>query len=143
MVRDLIVDTSPFFHGPMLATLDRTDILLLLCALDVPTLKNVRLSLQTLELLSFPSDRIRVVLRRTATKVGMKPQEVEGALERKVAFEVPSDGGVPLAVNRGNPLVLSDGRSDFSKAIRDMAKVLTTAAGAPKARRRAFALGRS
>src|SRR5215204_2743167 len=38
----IVVDTSPFFHGPMLATLDRTDELLLLCGLDVPTLKNVR-----------------------------------------------------------------------------------------------------
>ena len=32
----IVVDTSPFFHGPMLATLDRTDELLLLCGLDVP-----------------------------------------------------------------------------------------------------------
>ena len=55
----VVVDTSPFFHGPMLATLDRTDELLIVCGLDVPTLKNVRLSLQTLELLSFPSSRIR------------------------------------------------------------------------------------
>ena len=40
----IVVDTSPFFHGPMLATLDRTDELLLLCGLDVPTIKNVRLA---------------------------------------------------------------------------------------------------
>src|SRR5918999_5353055 len=74
----IVVDTSPFFHGPMLATLDRTDELLLLCLLDVPTVKNVKLSLQTLELLSFPHDRVRLVLRKTNTKVGMKPREVEG-----------------------------------------------------------------
>ena len=55
----IVVDTSPFFHGPMLATLDRTDDLLLVCGLDVPTIKNVRLSLQTLQLLSFPTERIR------------------------------------------------------------------------------------
>jgi pilus assembly protein CpaE len=45
----IVVDTSPFFHGAVLATLDRTDQLLVLCGLDVPTLKNVRLALQTLE----------------------------------------------------------------------------------------------
>src|ERR671924_1436309 len=39
----IVVDTSPFFHGPMLATLDRTDELLLVCGLEVPTIKNVRL----------------------------------------------------------------------------------------------------
>jgi pilus assembly protein CpaE len=139
----IVVDTSPFFHGPMLATLDRTDELLLLCALDVPTLKNVRLSLQTLELLSFPNDRVRIVLRRTGVKVGMNPREVESALERKVDFEVPSDAAVPLSVNRGHPLVLAEPRSDFSKAVRDMAKAVSTAQQAPKAKRKLFALGRS
>src|SRR5437879_242774 len=54
----IVVDTSPFFHGPMLATLDRTDELLLLCSLDVPTLKNLRLALQTLDLRSFPKQRV-------------------------------------------------------------------------------------
>ena len=87
----IVVDTSPFFHGPMLATLDRTDELLLLCGLDVPTLKNVRLSLQTLELLSFPPDRIKLVLNRANSKVGMKPKEVEAALEREIDFQIPSD----------------------------------------------------
>jgi pilus assembly protein CpaE len=128
----IVVDTSPFFHGPMLATLDRTDELLLLCGLDVPTLKNVRLSLQTLELLSFPKDRVKLVLNRANSKVGMKPKEVEAALDREIAFEVPSDRTVPLAVNRGNPAVLSDSKADFSRALRSMAKSLVAAQAAAK-----------
>jgi pilus assembly protein CpaE len=120
----IVVDTSPFFHGPMLATLDRTDELLLVCGLDVPTLKNVRLALQTLELLAFPQNRIRIVLNRANSKVGMKRSEVEGALSVRVRFEVPSDRAVPIAVNRGNPAVLAESGADVSKAIRDMAKGL-------------------
>jgi pilus assembly protein CpaE len=123
----IVVDTSPFFHGPMLATLDRTDDLLLVCGLDVPTIKNVRLSLQTLQLLSFPSERIRIVLNRANSNVGMKRGEVEAALEAKIRFEVPSDRAVPLAVNRSNPAVLSDPKSDFSRALREMAKALLPA----------------
>ena len=137
----IVVDTSPFFHGPMLATLDRTDELLLLCGLDVPTLKNVRLSLQTLELLAFPQNRIRVVLNRANSKVGMKPGEVEGALDVKVRFELPSDGKVPLAVNRGTPLVLADDKADFSRAVRTMAKGLQPAEAAKAQKRRFFGRG--
>src|SRR5512133_3451544 len=118
----IVVDTSPFFHGPMLATLDRTDELLLLCSLDVPTLKNLRLALQTLDLLSFPKQRVRIVLNRSNSKVGMKPNEVEGALGMKVRFEIPSDRAVPLAVNRGNPVVLAEESADVSRAIKSMAK---------------------
>ena len=114
----IVVDTSPFFHGPMLATLDRTDELLMLCGLDVPTLKNVRLSMQTLELLSFPASRIRFVLNRANSKVGMKKSEVEGALDVKIGFEVPSDRAVPIGVNRGAPPAIADTGSDFAKAIR-------------------------
>jgi pilus assembly protein CpaE len=138
----IVVDTSPFFHGPMLATLDRTDELLMLCGLDVPTLKNVRLSMQTLELLSFPSSRIRFVLNRANSKVGMKKSEVEGALDVKIGFEVPSDRAVPLGVNRGAPPAIADTGSDFAKAIREVAKSLL-AAEQPKKKRMFAALARA
>jgi pilus assembly protein CpaE len=118
----IVVDTSPFFHGPMLATLDRTDELLLVCSLDVPTLKNVRLALSTLDMLSFPQQRVSVVLNRANSKVGMKQREVEAALEQKVRYEVASDRAVPLSVNKGVPAVLAEPGSDFSRAIDAMAK---------------------
>jgi pilus assembly protein CpaE len=125
----------------MLATLDRTDDLLLVCGLDVPTIKNVRLSLQTLQLLSFPSERIRIILNRANSNVGMKRGEVEAALEAKIRFEVPSDRAVPLAVNRSNPAVLSDPKADFSRALREMAKVLLPAQASKNGRKRKFGRG--
>jgi pilus assembly protein CpaE len=137
----IVVDTSPFFHGPMLATLDRTDELLLLCGLDVPTLKNIRLSLQTLDMLSFPTERIRVVLNRANSKVGMKPSEVEAALDVKLRFHIPSDRVVPLAVNRGAPAVLAEPKSEFARAIAEMAKAMAPVEAGNGERRKRF-LGR-
>ena len=139
----IVVDTSPFFHGPMLATLDQTDDLLLVCGLDVPTIKNVRLSMQTLQLLSFPPERVRIVLNRANSNVGMKKGEVEAALETKIRFEVPSDRAVPLAVNRSNPAVLSDPKSDFSRALREMAKTLLPAQAAKNGGKSRRFLGRN
>jgi pilus assembly protein CpaE len=137
----IVVDTSPFFHGPMLATLDRTDELLVLCGLDVPTLKNVRLAMQTLELLSFPASRVRYIMNRANTNVGLKTREVETALKVKISQELPSDGTVPLTINRGNPAVLAEPRCDFAKAIGQLAKQLApqqrmAAPSAPKTRHR-------
>jgi pilus assembly protein CpaE len=131
----IVVDTSPFFHGPMLATLDRTDQLLLVSSLDVPTIKNVRLSLQTLELLSFPMKRVKVVLNRSNSNVGLKRAEVEAALEIKVAYEVPSDRAIPVSVNRGNPAVISEASSEVARALRQMADSLLPAE-AEKTKRR-------
>jgi pilus assembly protein CpaE len=120
----IVVDTSPFFHGPMLSTLDHTDELLLVCSPEVPTLKNVRLGIETLKLLAFPQDRLRLCLNRADAAVGMSRPEVEGALSVSVDFELPSVQDVPAAVNRGTPLVLSSPQMDFSRAVRRMSHSL-------------------
>ncbi len=120
----IVVDTSPFFHGPMLSTLDRTDLLLLVASLDIPTLKNVRLGLQTLDLLSFPRERVQIVLNRANEKVGMKQRQVEDALETKVWKSIPFDRVLPLSVNRGVPAVVADSGCDFSRGIRELAGAL-------------------
>jgi len=139
----IIVDTSPFFHGPMLATLDRTDELLIICGLDVPTLKNVRLALQTLEMLSFPASRIKFVLNRANTKVGLSKREVEAALKVAVTAEVPSDRAVPVSVNRGTPAVLADPGSDFSKSMMNLAKAIVPAETKSKQSRKRLSLART
>ena len=139
----IVVDTSPFFHGPMLATLDRTDELLVLCGLDVPTLKNVRLALQTLELLSFPSRRIRYVLNRANSKVGLNVREVEAALKVTVHAAIPSDRIVPIAVNRGTPAVLSEPGSEFAKALNELAIAVMTPAEKQAKPRKRLSLARS
>jgi pilus assembly protein CpaE len=118
----IVVDTSPFFHGPMLATLDRTDQLLVLCGLDVPTLKNVRLALQTLDLLSFPASRIEYVMNRSSANVGLKVREVEDGLKVKVGHELPLDRTVQVCVNRGDAPVLAEPRSEFSRGLIALAK---------------------
>jgi Flp pilus assembly CpaE family ATPase len=141
----IVVDTSPFFHGAMLATLDRTDQLLVLCGLDVPTLKNVRLALQTLELLSFPASRITYVMNRTGPNVGLKIREVEDGLKVKIDHELPTDRNVQLCVNRGEAVVLAEPRSDFSRAVSGLVKQVAPTAPAPTAvaRRRRMSFARA
>jgi pilus assembly protein CpaE len=139
----IVVDTSPFFHGPMLATLDRTDELLVLCGLDVPTLKNVRLALQTLELLSFPAARIKFVMNRANSKVGLKTKEVEAALKVNIEFEIPSERTVPICVNRGNPAVLAEPSCDFSKSVVHLAKAVAPRVTPEKREKRPRSLARA
>jgi pilus assembly protein CpaE len=120
----IVVDTPPFFHGPVLSTLDRTDQLVLVASLDVPSVKNVKLTMQTLDLLHYPKERRHLLLNRSGSKVGLKPQEVERALEMKVEFEVPVEREVAVSVNRGVPIVISNPRSGVGKALQEVADKL-------------------
>ena len=113
----VVVDTSPFFYGPMLAVLRQTDQMLMLCGLDVPTLKNVKLSLHTLEMLGFPASRTSLVLNRVTPKVGLKKEDVEGVLGLPVSFEIPNDPVVAPSVNSGAVAALVQGDSEFAQAV--------------------------
>jgi pilus assembly protein CpaE len=137
----VVIDTSPFFYGPMLALLEPTDQLLLLCGLDVPTLKNVRLSLRTLELLGFPPARTNLVLNRVSADVGLSKDDVEVALGLPVAFEIPNDPIVAPAVNRGTAPALHDSDSEFGKAIARIASALQPVAAAPSRAARSSSSG--
>jgi pilus assembly protein CpaE len=127
------VDTPPFFHGPVLSTLDRTDQLVLVASLDVPAVKNIKLTMQTLDLLHYPKERRHLLLNRSGSKVGLKPAEVERALEMKVEFEVPVDREVAVSVNRGVPIVISNPRSGVAKSLQEMADKLVPQRTAAKA----------
>jgi pilus assembly protein CpaE len=134
----VIVDTSPFFYGPMLAVLRQTDEMLMLCGLDVPTLKNVKLSLRTLEMLGFPAARTSLVLNRVTPKVGLTRADVEGVLGLDVSFEIPNDPVVAPSVNSGAVAALVQSDSEFSQAIALIAHSFEQA-GAPAAPRAAEA----
>ena len=119
----IVVDTPAHFHATTLATLDRTDRLVLLASLDIPSVKNVKLTLQTLGLLHYPGERINVVLNRAAAKAEISG-EVEKALDMKAVARCPYDREVAVAVNRGVPMPMSAPRSGVSKAIAEMAEML-------------------
>ncbi|MFL5969357.1 MAG: CpaE family protein [Gaiellaceae bacterium] len=142
----VVVDTGPVFDVAMLAALDRSDQLLLVCNPEVTSLKNVRIGLETIDRLGFPRDRVSIVANRLGAPGGVTRTEIEEALEAKIAFEVPDDVGVPQAINRATPAVSADPGSRFSRAVSTMTKSLfaaaPTAAPAPAAKRRSLIKGR-
>jgi pilus assembly protein CpaE len=118
----VVVDTAPLFHEAVLTALEWTDALLIVCSPDVASLKNVRLSLRTLSLLSYPLERTRLILNHAHAAGGLKRSEVEDALGMKVGAEVPYDRGVPDALNRGIPAALAGGKGAFADAVRELAE---------------------
>ncbi len=129
----IVVDTPAFFQATTLATLDRTDRLLLVTTLDIPAVKNVKLTLQTLNLLHYPKERIHLVINHGMSKAELDRKEVEKALDLKAAFEVPGDREVGVAVNRGVPVPMSAPRSGVAKVMsRDGGDLLRGQARAPR-----------
>jgi pilus assembly protein CpaE len=116
----IVVDTWPSFHGPTLSALDCSNVVLLVCNPELPTLKNVRVGIETLKRLAFPEERLKVVLNRADERELVRTPDVEAALSTEVAFELPRAYEVSMAVNRGEPLVLMSKAHPFSVAVREL-----------------------
>jgi pilus assembly protein CpaE len=127
----VVVDTPPAFDDHVLAALDATDIVALIATLDIPAIKNLKLTLETLELLNYPKDRLRIVINRADSKVGLSMNEVEKTLRTSISSQIPSSRDVPASINRGVPIVLDDPKHPVSQAIRTFAdrSIVGTVAG--------------
>jgi pilus assembly protein CpaE len=124
----VIVDTSPAFDEHVLQAFDETEDLLLVATLDVPTLKNVKIAAETLDLLNFPKARRRLVLNRADDKVGLSPDKVESTLDMKIQASIPTSPEVANATNSGEPIVSSNPKHPVSQAVEQLAVLLTGAA---------------
>jgi pilus assembly protein CpaE len=118
----VIVDTPPAFDDHVLSAFDLSDVVALIATLDIPALKNLKLTLETMDLLNYPRDRWRIVLNRADSKVGLAIHEVEKSLRAPTAAQIPSSRDVPAAINRGVPIVLDDPRHPVSMAIKHFAE---------------------
>ncbi|GAA2169399.1 AAA family ATPase [Pedococcus bigeumensis] len=133
----VLLDTPPAFTSHVLAAFDDSDLLILIATLDIPAVKNLRLTLDTLDLLGNKKDSRLVVLNRSDAKVGLRPEDVVAAIKQDIAVMVPNSTAVPASVNRGVPIILDEPKHAVSVALRDLAdrfiRVADTPAGAADA----------
>jgi len=122
----IICDNVSRFEDVSLVSFDAANQIWLVVAMDVPTLKNAKLSLEVIEGLHH-TPKVQVVLNRTSKEMGMDPGDVEKSLNFKISYEIPSDGRALVAsLNKGVPFVISYPQSKASEAIRTMARKLTS-----------------
>jgi pilus assembly protein CpaE len=75
-----VIDGPPMFTDQMLAALDLSDEIVLVGSMDVPSIKNLKLAITTMSQLGHPREKLRIVLNRADSKVGLRASEVEKSL---------------------------------------------------------------
>jgi pilus assembly protein CpaE len=117
----VIVDTPPGFVPEVIASIDSSSHVCMVGMLDSLSLKNTKLGLETLELMGYDRERIRVLLNRADSRVGIDKDEVDSIIGRSPDVFVPSDREIPVSVNEGRPVVLANGRSEAARAFQSLA----------------------
>jgi len=117
----IIVDTPASFNDNVLAVLDATDEICIVLTMDMPGVKNIKLSLRTLGDLRYSREKQRLVVNRVESNVGLKVSEIEKVLGMRSIARIESDKAVPLAVNKGVPVVVDAPKLPVSKELEDLA----------------------
>ncbi|MCX2952164.1 AAA family ATPase [Lentzea sp. NEAU-D7] len=118
----VVVDTPSAFSEHVLAAMDASHHHVLLTTPDVPALKNLRVTLDMLDLLSYAHDIRSIVLNRSDAKVGLSMDDIERVVRSDIRAHVPSSRDVPISVNKGNPIVIDLPRHPVSEAISRFAR---------------------
>jgi pilus assembly protein CpaE len=120
----VVVDTSPSFDDQVLHAFDETDECVLVATLDVPTVKNMKVAIETLDGLDLVQGHRHLLLNRADDEVGLSPANVETLLKMPVATALPTALAVANATNHGRPIVLSRPEHPVSKSLVRLAATL-------------------
>jgi pilus assembly protein CpaE len=129
----VVVDLPSALNDHSLAIMDAADQIVVLTALEITTIKNVRLFLEVADQLEYDRSKIRLVVNRSDSAQGIRIADVEASIRRSIDGMIVSDGRLAvLAVNRGVPFVVSHPDGALSRDITKLARTLAGDAIAAK-----------
>lgn len=125
----VIVDTPASFQDRSLAALDLAQRVITLMTLEMHCIRNVKLFLEVANLLGYPNDKVMLVLNKATNRTGIRAEDVEKHLQRKLALQIGDAAQeMTLSINQGTPLVLAKPNHQVAKDIMNLARELVAKA---------------
>jgi pilus assembly protein CpaE len=121
----VVVDSSPLLQDVTLSFLDQSDVVFAVLTLEITNIKNMRQFLALTDQLGYPEDKVQLLLNRADSGYGIRQQDVESSIGRKISHSVVSDGRtVVYALNRGVPFVVAARQTRVSEDVVRLAKAV-------------------
>jgi CRP-like cAMP-binding protein len=123
------VDCGSSFDEPTIAALEMADRIIVICTPELNTLRDVRECQRVFgEIIRLDLKRVCFIFNHNKPFAVLAREQFEATLEAPMTFELPHAGEAAYkAASRGEPLVLSNGGSPFSKAIEKLVRILVPA----------------
>jgi pilus assembly protein CpaE len=129
MFEFVVIDTPPSFAPEVISAVDSSTDVLVVAMRDTLSLKNTKLGLETLERMEYDRRRVKMLLNRANTNVGIEREDVLAILGRDVDVLLPSHRDITRSINQGVPIAMQRG-SEAAKAFRGLAQLYIDAAKA-------------
>ena len=118
----ILLDTTTGFTGISMAILEQTDVLYLPCVVDfIPSIKDLKIGLDTLHKLQFDYQRVRLILNRNKAETQISTKDVEALLGRPFQYFISNDyQGIMQSIKEAKPVVLTEAPNKLADEISDM-----------------------
>lgn len=133
----VVVDASTHLGEINLEVLERSDRVVVVSSLSIPSIKDTKLVLKIFDALNVPAERVVLVLNKSDAHSEFNREAVEANLRFPIAAQIPNDAKLVInAINRGHPFVVSNPEAEISQRLRELVGRLIPAdepeAAAPK-----------
>jgi pilus assembly protein CpaE len=125
---DLVfVDTAAVLSDMSMAILEEANMVLWVTSTDFSSINNSLQGLDALQQMSYPNDRIRLVLNVNSPDDNVRPAKIEEVLKREFFWSIPYDKQVRMGAQVGKPAVIASPDSAGAKALFQLAEAVTGA----------------
>ena len=113
----VIVDCSSSLTDVTLATIDTSDLILLITTQEIPAIKDSRLFLDLLQPLKINRERLLFIMNKYDKRIGIKPEKVSENFKQDLKVVIPFEEKVVLpAINRGVPFMVGEKSKSISRS---------------------------
>lgn len=129
----VVVDTTSTFSVINLMLLDESTIVSFLGVVDfIPTIKNMKIGIDTLRTLNYDSNKLRFVLNRSDAKTHISLKDVEKLLGSRFDYILPNDfHAASISIKTGVPMVLEDENTMLGQGLKELVAQYTNRKYAP------------
>jgi pilus assembly protein CpaE len=121
----VILDTPGTFNDIVARALEMATMVVLVCTVDMASLKDTLLAIDMLRSWNFPQDKIKLVINSTNEASNVQPAEIRRMLGREVFWAVPYDRNISAATQLGMPVVVAKPQSKAAESLVEMAYALS------------------
>jgi pilus assembly protein CpaE len=113
----VIIDTPTALSEGVLVALEQADQIFCLATLDLPSVRNLGVMLNTLKKLKVPVERVTLLLNKVEPDVGIDVARVEQYFPQGFSMVIPYGREVNRSLNMGQPVLAYAPRGEVSKAL--------------------------
>jgi len=113
----VVIDTPTALSEGVLVALEHADQIFCLATLDLPSVRNLGVMLNTLKKLKVPVERVTLLLNKVEPDVGIDVSRVEQYFPQGFSMVIPYGREVNRSLNMGQPVLAYAPRGEVSKAL--------------------------